>query len=286
MNNIDLSYYIFDWDDNLFHMDTRINMEKFEPDAGIWIPVNVSTTEFVSIRKNKDYRIPLNSNRKPDYDYAYMNFTDVYDKDEVFFRDSVIALNRKSFGVSFSAFKECLINGSLFAIVTARGHRPDIIRKTIKYIISNVLFREEKLKMIRNLNFYLDAFGNISNINSDEDIIEHYLESCTFIGVSSETFLKSITKDGLFEMDRLAPINPEMGKEIAVTRFVKKCTKHAKTLNDRNLLDNISIGFSDDDMGNVKTITNLFKNELQLEFPDVKFVLYNTSDNKYEKIII
>ncbi len=111
MNNIDLSYYIFDWDDNLFHMDTRINMEKFEPEAGLWMPVNVSTSEFATIRTNKDYRLPLDSEGNVDYEYAYMNFGDVYDNDEVFYRDSIIAIKRKSFGISFPAFKECLING-------------------------------------------------------------------------------------------------------------------------------------------------------------------------------
>ena len=47
-----LSYYCFDWDDNLLSMPTRINMEKLVD--GKWIPVAVSTEHFAEIRNDKE----------------------------------------------------------------------------------------------------------------------------------------------------------------------------------------------------------------------------------------
>ena len=44
-----------------------------------------------------------------------------------------------------------LINGSLFAIITARGHEKNTIRKTIEWIIDNVLVDSEKITMYNNL---------------------------------------------------------------------------------------------------------------------------------------
>ena len=42
VENRDFKYYIFDWDDNILHMPTKIRMEHLEDD-GTWKPVEVST---------------------------------------------------------------------------------------------------------------------------------------------------------------------------------------------------------------------------------------------------
>jgi len=36
----DFKYYIFDWDDNILHMPTKIRLEHLEAD-GSWCPVEV-----------------------------------------------------------------------------------------------------------------------------------------------------------------------------------------------------------------------------------------------------
>ena len=46
--------YIFDWDDNILHMPTKIKMDKKE--GSNWVPVDVSTEEFALVRTNPDYR--------------------------------------------------------------------------------------------------------------------------------------------------------------------------------------------------------------------------------------
>ena len=37
----DFKFYIFDWDDNILHMPTKIHLEK-KDDDGVWRPVEVS----------------------------------------------------------------------------------------------------------------------------------------------------------------------------------------------------------------------------------------------------
>ena len=63
IEKVNLKYYIFDWDDNILHMSTKIIMEKLNRDNDNWEIVDVPTSEFTEARLDTDnYRIPLNSN--------------------------------------------------------------------------------------------------------------------------------------------------------------------------------------------------------------------------------
>lgn len=42
--------------------------------------------------------------------------------------------------------------------------------------------------------------------------------------------------------------------------------------------DKLSVGFSDDDLGNITAIVDFIKEVLQVEFPEVDFVVYDTSE--------
>ena len=48
----------------------------------------------------------------------------------------------------------------------------------------------------------------------------------------------------------------------------------------------LSIGFSDDDLGNINAIVPFIKEVLQVEFPEVDFVVYDTSDGGINKIVL
>ena len=48
----------------------------------------------------------------------------------------------------------------------------------------------------------------------------------------------------------------------------------------------LSVGFSDDDLGNINAIIPFIKEVLQIEFPDVEFVVYDTSEGGMNKIIL
>ena len=132
---MELKYYIFDWDDNILHMDTKINLEV-KTSTG-WLLTEISTTAFTKARKNPNYRLPQ-INGQDNFALAYINFRDTGKfGDDSFLKDCTNAIDNGKIGPSYMAFKNCLVGGHLFAIVTARGHNPAPIRKGIKHFIDH-----------------------------------------------------------------------------------------------------------------------------------------------------
>ena len=288
MNKVNLKYYIFDWDDNILHMYTKIIMEKLNPVDNTWSLVDVPTSEFTEVRQDtENYRIPQNEDGIPNYDLAFENFRDSGSKgDSVFIEDMIEAIDNDSFGVSYKAFKKCLVNGNLFAIVTARGHEPESIKKGILYFIETQLTNEEKISMKLHLEYYCYIFG--IQVDSDK-LLENYLSICEYIGVSSDYFINSVTEKDLPENETFTPSNTELSKKIAVERFCKKVVDFSNKIQDR--IGEIEIGFSDDDKGNVVSIENLFVERMKQHYPNVLFNIYDTSKNEdcsinYERTVI
>ena len=68
----DFKYYIFDWDDNILHMPTKIRMEHLDDD-GEWRPVEVSTSTFALVRADEAHYRPPSDGGWP---AAFHNFQD------------------------------------------------------------------------------------------------------------------------------------------------------------------------------------------------------------------
>ena len=136
----DFKYYIFDWDDNILHMPTKIKMEHLEDD-GTWKEVEVSTSTFALVRADeKHYRPPS----KGGWAAAFVNFADRPDetdddRNNRFILDTLEALEKVDHGEkpgpSYQALKKTLREGRLFAIVTARGHSPKTIERAVRVFI-------------------------------------------------------------------------------------------------------------------------------------------------------
>jgi hypothetical protein len=271
---MELKAYIFDWDDNILHMNTKINMEKKIDES--WTPVEIPTSDFTTIRNNKNYRIPLKDG-KPDYDFAYANFRDNGPKGEdVFLEDCIEAIDNLKVGPSYLAFKKCLIEGGMMLVCTARGHNPNNIRKGVQYFIDTQFTPLEMKLMLDNMKLFYERF--IGEYKKGENLIKNYLNICEFIGVSSDFFINSVEEEHIPEGHTFEPSNTELGKIIAVERFSKRCIEFGELLGDE--LTKIKVGFSDDDLGNVGVIKDVFKGRLKDKFPDVSFVIYDTSKNK------
>jgi hypothetical protein len=284
MDSITLQYYLFDWDDNILHMDTKIIMEKIVD--GIWVETPVSTTDFASFRKDPLYRVPLMADGTPDYTKAYSNFRDTQ-SGSMFLNDVIDAITNKRFAPSYEAFKKCLVSGKLFAIVTARGHEPQTIRRAIEYFIDTQLSRAEKNKMKKNLLFYYKMFNE--EIGDNNTLLDNYLSLCEYIGVTSEYFINSVSPDMIPEGETFTPNNTELSKKIAVASFSKRCIQYGDKLKGKDVV--IKVGFSDDDKHNIKSIAELFVNELKGTFPEVEFSIFDTSKNddgskNYKEIVI
>jgi len=266
----DLKYYIFDWDDNILHMPTRIHLERRMPD-GSWQDHPVSTAVFSVIRSDRqNYRPPGGI-----WENAFREFRDIdIDNENVFLRDTRTAIDRvvaghDKEGPSFAKFRQTLTEGRLFAIVTARGHSSRVIRQAVDYFIDAVLSEPERLAMHRNLRGYMACFAPEARADTAADLIAFYHDHNRYHGVMSPEF-----RARMGQQPGASP-NTEEGKQFAIKDFIEHVIRIAR---ERGLAKPISVGFSDDDEGNVIAVENYIRNALSREFPGIKFVVYYTAD--------
>ena len=263
-------YYIFDWDNNILHMPTRIHLEKRTPE-GNWEPLAVSTSFYSVVRNDKENYRPPNG----DWEESFREFRDFEEKEESLFlhhtREALrpVIDGEQQPGPSFHQFREALIEGRLFAIVTARGHRSKTIRSGVEFFIDHVLTDRERQIMMSNLRGYRAAFEEDEGYLTDEEVLDAYLTLNRYHAVTSPDF-----------RERMGAKEPgvdiqEEAKQFAIMDFMQHVFRivHASGV-DRP----ISVGFSDDDPRNVRAVVDYIEEELHREFPQVKFVVYDTSE--------
>jgi len=280
----DFKYYIFDWDDNILHMPTKIHLEKFEEETGTWKAVRVSTAVFAVVRTDeKHYRIPLEGGRKE----AFREFADDPGEtgDQAFIRDTKAALARMSAGEkpgpSFETLRKTLIEGRIFAIVTARGHASETIRQAVRLFIDAVLTASERREMMANLRGYRAVLDKVESFGTDDEELDYYLSMCRYHAVTHEGFRAEMEKDAAFGARLTAATGaqkPELAKEFAIRDFVDHVFHMLRRTGGFETGRSVSIGFSDDDPGNVKAVSEYIRSELAAKYPGFKFVVYDTSD--------
>ena len=268
-----LLFYAFDWDDNILNMPTEIMVQTEDGEE-----VGMSTTDFAVYRSKigkEEFEYDGKTIVGLDYNTAFRNFRDIEDP-EIFKKDVAKALQMEAFAPAWEDFIECLTNGSLFAIITARGHESEGMRKGVEYIIDG-LDQQDKEKMHDSLLMYLQLFGKSRNEESYESItnfsqselVKNYLDLCHFVGVSAPS------RGG-------SPANPEAAKEDALREFITDVNGYAEKIGFV-----AKVGFSDDDPGNVKHMTHALSSEdLDHEelWPFIKeFIIKDT--NKPENVV-
>jgi len=242
----DMKYYAFDWDDNIVSMPTKIILKNSEGDE-----VGMSTTDFAEHRHDIG---------KKDFDYngdtivgygenPFRNFR--VEGDKQFLIDAM----RAEVGPAFDDFREAINNGSIFAIITARGHNPETIKQGIyNYIVSgfNGIDKDQLLKNLRKYRTFADEEDL-----SDEELIKSYLELNKYNPVSFG--------------DVKGAENPEEAKIIAMDDFVSYIRAMSALLNKKayikkDLGNKFSpkmpkIGFSDDDIRNLDAMKKHFEDK-------------------------
>lgn len=260
-----LRTYVFDWDDNILRMPTKIKMDKLV--NGDWQPVEVSTEDFAHVRSDSNYKIKPNS------------FED-FVNDEMFIVHVKEAIKNKSFAPSFKKFIEALIHANHFAINTARGHSPQAIKNGVKIFINKVLSNDQKSFMINTIKKNLPE--NLTQGLDGNQLIDLYLDEMgDYYPVSSKEFLK---KFGLGSDN--TSVNPEFAKQVAIEDFVKKILKGVNKHMIGGKYKKISVGFSDDDVKNVNSVKKFIDEQLKKMFPQVHFVVYDTSMGGKKKMVI
>ena len=288
----DFKYYIFDWDDNILHMPTRIYLEK-RGDDGVWRPTSVSTSTFALVRTDAErYRMPSDGGKEA----AFRDFQDPpsfrtrpqggsdIDDDFSFIRDTRAALARikagEPPGPSFETMRKTLREGRIFAIVTARGHAAATIRRAVRIFIDEVLSPDEREEMLANLRGYRRCFDRVKSFGTDEEEIGYFLSMCRYHAVTSSGFTRRMEDDADFGArlaDATADRRPELAKEFAIRDFVEHLYRTMKRTGGTGGRQ-VAVGFSDDDAGNVSAVTEYIRGELSRRFGSCKFVVYDTSD--------
>ena len=248
----DTKYYAFDWDDNLLFMPTSIILLSDKDDE-----VPMSTEDFAEHRQQIG-KEPFNYKGTAIVDFApnpFRNFR--IEGDKRFVLDSLLAQP----GPSWNDFVECINGGSIFAIITARGHNPKTLKEAVyNLIMSNHLGINSKtlsrnLKRYRHLGGDVDVDGKtISTLTKNE--LNEYLNLCRFEPV---TF-----GDG-------DASNPEEGKIKAMRNFIGYCKEMAQEIGEKSFFKNDIvnneiepiIGFSDDDERNIEKMKGFLEKEYE-----------------------
>lgn len=253
----DLKYYAFDWDDNIVHMPTKIIVKNSKGDE-----VEMSTEDFAEHRhdigKNDFF---YKGDKIVGYaENPFRNFRVQGDKSFL-----IDAMKAKT-GPAFDDFREAINNGSIFAIITARGHRPETLKEAVYNYIVNDFNGISKDQLIKNLRKYRSFVGE--DEMTDKELIDSYLSLNKYHPVS-------------FGDDEGAS-NPEEAKVKAMKEFVDYIKGMAALLNKKAWLKQDignkfipakpKIGFSDDDPRNIEVMKTAFKNQ-----PDNLVKTYSTA---------
>jgi hypothetical protein len=248
----DSKYYAFDWDDNLVFMPTTIILMTENDEE-----IPMSTEDFAEHRHQIGSE-PFPYKGTTVVGYAsdpFRNFTIKGDKKFI-----IDAMSARP-GPSWNDFVECINGGSVFAIITARGHNPETLKEaTLNYILSNHNGINSK-EVVNSLKIYRNWADNpideSVNLNfSDKDIIMEYLDLCRFEPV---TFGEG------------SAANPEEGKIVAMRKFISYCKELAKEIGKKSYFKNdVSndeiipfIGFSDDDPRNIEKMKDFIEKEYE-----------------------
>ena len=240
--NPDLKYYAFDWDDNIATMPTQILVLTDNDEE-----VGMSTEDFADYRSMIG-KEPFEYNGKMIVGYSkdpYKNFG--IQGDSAFIIDSMLAKP----GPSWGDFVEAINGGSIFSIITARGHTPSVLREAIYNMIVTDHNGISKESLIDNLKKYRNITGD--DRENYFGMINDYLDLNRYYPV---TYGEGDAAD------------PEEGKIKALREFIsyvrdisKKIGKEAFLKNDIKNNFVPMIGFSDDDPGNVEKIKAFLNKE-------------------------
>jgi len=254
-----MKYYAFDWDDNLMYMPTKIYLKDDKGKS-----VGMSTEDFAEYRTEIG-KEPFKYEGHTIVDFDNDPFRDFrVTGDKNFIKDS---LNAET-GPSWDDFVEAVNEGSIFSIITARGHTPSVLKNAVYNLIKKNKHGLNEKTIVKNLKKYRDLADE--DELSDDELIRVYLDMCRFHPVS---------------FGEGSAANPEQLKVNAMKEFMTYVQNLSRQLQEKAFMKNkISnyfipyIGFSDDDLRNVQTMRKYFNDEDELK-------IYHTSKEgktKYE----
>ena len=257
-----LKYYAFDWDDNLMKMPTQIVLKNEQGDE-----VGMSTEDFAEYRTDIG-NTPFNYNGETIVGFSNEPFRYFRTEgDQKFLRDIE---NAPLVRGPWMDFVEAINNGSIFSIITARGHNPNTLKKGVYKLIMMGRGGIDKEQLLESLMIYRKKMG-LKPISDENVLIKDYLDRCRFYPVS---------------FGEGSATNPEEGKVRAMEEFISYVKRLSLRLQKKEyqFVNDVSnkfvpvapmVGFSDDDIRNVDVMKKHFEKE-----PDNILRTYHTKDDE------
>lgn len=252
-----MKYYAFDWDDNLMYMPTKIYLKDEDGKR-----VGMSTEDFA------EYRTEIGKEPFEYEGHTIVGFDDDAFEDfrvpgdQAFIKDAM----RAETGPAWSDFVEAVNNGSIFAIITARGHTPSVLKNAIYNLIKKNKHGLSEKELVKNLKKYRDLADE--DELSDDEMVRTYLDMNKYHPVS---------------FGEGSAANPEELKVKAMSDFMSYVQRLSNHLQEKAFMKNkISnyfvpyIGFSDDDLRNVQAMKKHFDDKSGLD-------IYHTGGGKKTK---
>lgn len=259
----DMKYYAFDWDDNVMEMPTKIVLMDDKGEE-----VLMSTEDFADFRTEIGKQ-PFEYNGKTVTNFAPNAFRYFsVEGDKNFIVDCMMAEP----GPAWGDFVECVNGGSIFSIITARGHSPYILKEACyNLLISNYDGLSSK-ECIKNLEKYREFVGEES---TKGDIIREYLDMCKFYPVS---------------YGQGSAAKPEELKNKALREFIQYIKDMSKEVGKAAYLKNMvtnnfipKLGVSDDDLKNLQAYFKEFGKEIKGGDEELNLKLYSTRGGEKKK---
>ena len=232
---IPIKFYMFDWDDNIRYMPTKIYVKTKDGNS-----VEMGTEDFAHYREKMSKGIEFEYEGNIIVGLAeepFKDFRSGYDK----FKIDVMKSKKAP---SWNTMVKAINTGSPLAIITARGHEPDVLKKALKDFIDANEGGISKTKLFESLTDRKVLVGQ--EYFTEEEEINDYLDSCLYYTVGYYYPSGGSTK-------------PEEIKAMAMNSFKEDGKKMVEYMNDKLATDGIydyifvaKFGFSDDDRKNVE----------------------------------
>ena len=145
----------------------------------------------------------------------------------------------------------------------------------MNFVVANTFTEDEIMSMVNNI---IERNPEVSG-GSPIDVLDFYLDSHEYHPVSSKEF------SDRFGTEYGSASNPEENKKIAFRDYVGRVIESTRKMIEGDYVG-LSIGFSDDDLGNIEAMESFIDEELKYEFPEVNFTIYDTSEGGKNKIVI
>jgi hypothetical protein len=239
VKEIPIKFYMFDWDDNLLYMPTQIYVTTDKNKE-----IGMGTEDFAHLRSKLTSGEPFVYKGKTVKGMGENPFRKFRGGKEEFYKD----VKKSKQAPSWPDLVEAINSGSYLAIITARGHKPQVIKESLRDLIDNNENGISKESLFRSLVDRKELVGQ--EPLSMEEEVDDYLDSCLFYTV------------GYYYPTGSS--KPEEIKAKAMNFFQTSGNELVEAMNSKLAADGIYdfkfkayFGFSDDDLKNIAyAITN------------------------------